>query len=457
MSLCTLRRVRVQVGRRAQFAVGAGSAYNVCREGGGLRWVSMRFGWRTTVVAVLAACAPVCAWAAEGPVDAPATPTPTAAPTLPALDDGESNAPVGRRLFDTGKLRADMGAYLISGYEYRRDSTFNIDDYDSFGILAAAVKGTAAWELGRDVSTRMSFDMDFGTGVFLSRNIFATIAYKSKLVAFDIGQMKVPFLLYEMTPENVRQILPSASIKKIGMGRDRGARLRGELALGDTQLRWWTGIFHGEGPSVLKNVDNRYVYTGRVQWIAVGKLTDSESDLEGGPLRLGVGASAMYTASLAHQELGQDDLYLKELRTAADFALKIHGFSLRAEYIHGDVKAGDLTDGFTRHAFWASAGYVLPLDLPVRLEPVARVLDYDFNSAQDGFVAQQGGPPVYGPYEYSRQRKLDVGLNIYLAERRLWLNLVYRTVRFLEGQKYDSDGGPLIGDQFTAYLHLGFP
>lgn len=411
-----------------------------------------------------AACALCAARAAAADPPLPAAATPTDRPVAPdkptpraALTDAESTEAIGMRALDAGKLRLDLGGYFIGGGELRRDSAFNTDDYDGMSILAANFKAAGLWELSADWASRIQLDMDFSTGVFLSKNLFASLVFHDKRFAVDIGQMKVPFLLYEMTPEAVRSILPQPLLRKLGMGRDRGIRLRGEVPAGSTLLRWWAGAFHGEGPSVLRNVDNRYLYAGRAQWVLLGKLTDTESDLEGGGLRAAVGASAMYTPSLATRELGEDDLYLEELRWAADAVVKYKGFSARAEYIRGKVFAGELTNGFSRYGLWGNVAYVLPLGWPVRIEPVVRLTQHDFNSSQDGFLRQAGAPAVYGAYELSEQRRVDVGVNFYMVDRHLWLNLAWRTVKFLEGQLYDLDGKPLIGDQFTAYLHMGFP
>ncbi len=388
-----------------------------------------------------------------GPVALPAVVTSEAAP----LTDGEHSMPVGRRAFESGKLRVDFGAYFQPGYEYRRDSAFNLDDYDSFAINNARLKGSSALEFRPDWTGRFNLDLDVSTGVFLSKNIYASIAWRDSRFAVDIGQMKVPFLMYDMIPDQGRQIIPGLPLNKLGLGRDRGIRVRGDVPVSGGQLRYWAGIFHGEGPSVLRNVDNRYVYAGRVVWSPRGNAHDAESDLEGGDLRGTLGFSTMYTPSLASMELGPDSRFLEEARGAIEGTLKFHGFSLRAEGLYGSVRPGPLTKGFSRYAVWGGAGYVLPWFQAIPIEPAIRIAQFDFDTSHDGFVAQPGSAAVYGASDSSAQRRLDVGVNLYLSGRKLFVNLAWRRVQFLEGQIYDVGGGPLIGDQFTAYLNLALP
>ena len=123
--------------------------------------------------------------------------------------------------------------------------------------------------------------------------------------------------------------------------------------------------------------------------------------------------------------------------------------------IHGWVKR---TDGskFERSVFSVQAGYVLPLDLPFALEPVARLEQHDLNDTLGTTGTTDDVRNLWLP-EFANQRLYDVGMTAYFNAHRAKVSAMWRRTDFLEGAK-DSTGAARnpVGDAVFVFGQLGW-
>jgi phosphate-selective porin OprO and OprP len=221
------------------------------------------------------------------------------------------------------------------------------------------------------------------------------------------GEWERPFSRQQITSSGSFHLVDRAiTDKAFGAGRDLGVALHNDYEK-SPKLEWALGVFNGTGDkpwfvgdvSSTVNADGTVTSTasskssftnvpdelkpavvGRLGFNVGGIKGYSEGDLEGGPLRLAVAASAQAS-------FDNDDTGAAGTRADVDFILKAHGFSLDgAVYVAAAEKEGGSGFADQEYAAWglhAQAGYVFA----GHVEPVVRYalvdLDGDDNDTQE--------------------------------------------------------------------------
>jgi hypothetical protein len=394
---------------------------------------------------------------------APSTPPPAPIPPQAARE----SAPERNSLFD--HLR--MGGYFQPAFVAQGDTEFNKDDADGFAFRNARLTGEGKLPIDELLASSFTFNFDVSTGVFLVRDVYGSVHLGEDWLSVDVGQMKAPFLLAEMVSEAKLQFAtPSAGMRRMAYGRDRGIRARGEVVLGGVYAGWAGAMQNGEGATVTQNSDSEYLYTGRLEVGPLGKVPLDEPDLEDSPFAFVLGGAVGHTESTTRKDLGLDDAGARETRMEGDLRLRFRGLTFRAELLKAQVHREDAGVRFGRYGFHAQAGYVLPLPVATKFEVVGRLEQIDLNDEQDG-VVQVGGTAgtddperltsgtaarQYTVPDNSEVRRIELGANAYVVDHRLKVQASYVRTDYQEGPKTEGGGNPIVGDLVQVQLQFGW-
>lgn len=297
-------------------------------------------------------------------------------------------------------LSVKFGGQVRAGAESSDDETTS-----GFVLRRARIwlNAQSPWPI---LSGRVQMAMDSGAIRVRDFQFFLTTDHAQVWV----GQGKLPMSRAFLTSGFALQLLERSRQHDLsGAARDIGVMVR---STPDSGLEWRLGVFNGTGEdavTVLGGEGSELVgddlsndpdklhpaLVGRLAWHSEGTQGYKSGDLEGGPLRGGLGFSARFDP-LAGEQGG----WLAEGQ--ADGILKLHGASLEVAGLWLAEEGGR-----ELRATYAQAGYVIA----GRVEPVARyeVLD------QSGDFSQE----ILG------------GLNVYLDGRRWKLQM--------QGQWNDDD------------------
>lgn len=390
----------------------------------------------------------------------PSAATAGAAPEAVAKADAAPPAPLKPLVL--GETALKLGGYVQPGAAIIADTEFNALDDDGFMFANARLTGSGRFEVSSILDLGYMFNFDVNSGNFSVRDVYGTFSLADDLVAFDIGQMKMPFSLALLQSEAELQMpfspgatlngLFAPGVRVMSFGRDLGVKVRGEAELGSTWLGWAAAVGNGEGGfRQRRNIDDEFIYVGRVEFGPFGEMRRSEPDLWKSDFKLVIGAAIGHAPELG-RGLGLQDVGAEETRFEADLRLHFQGFSLKSEVLlawRGDT---DTSPGFGRYGAYVQAGYVLPLDLGTQFEIVARWHQVDYNDADTGFDLQTGDVVQ----DNTEIRMIDIGANAYFYGHSAKVMLAYRLTDFLEGPRTDTNGDVLIGDALFVFAQFGW-
>ena len=377
-----------------------------------------------------------------------------------------------------------LGGYFQPGFAFVKDTPFDQQDRDGFVFFNARLTGEGDQRIHDDVVLGVRFNFDVGGGTFAVRDVYGAVDLLDGLLNIGVGQLKVPFMLAERTSESQLQFPVNTPLRTrtrtlrgagLSQGRDRGVRLRSEGMAGSVWVAGEIGVFNGEGQNAVQNSDDEYLYSGRLEVGPLGKLDYAEPDLHHSDFKFALGVSVSRTPSVASRSQGVGDTGAEDQRVAVDMRLRAAGFSLRAEYVQSSQTSDDAGQNVDRYGVYAQAGYVLPLGLPVKIEPAVRFSQYDNHDSEDGvsqLATAAGTEARYDVSDNTETRMIDIGLNTYIHDHALKLMVMYRVTDFLEGPKTDlgwreltrtgslggqaGEGEVLIGDSFYAMLQFAW-
>lgn len=196
------------------------------------------------------------------------------------------------------------------------------------------------------------FQSDFGKGSVSLKDFY--VDYR---VAGDVrvraGQYKRPFSRQQITSSGSQELVDRAITDKyFGAGRDVGVTVHNNYEK-SPDIEWAVGLFNGTGENVVPDKLNPAL-VARVGYNHGGIKGYTEADLEGGPLRFGVGASV-----LSELDLDGDDA--SGIRSELDYVIKMEGFSTTGGVYFATAQDGE---GFADQAsqalgFHVQAGYTV--------------------------------------------------------------------------------------------------
>ncbi len=286
--------------------------------------------------------------------------------------------PVITARYDKGVvLSTDDGAFqlkLALRNQFRFESTRPTEDGAEFNSRAYIPRARLQLEGHVFTVHRYKVEMSLGDrGNFgYLRDIYAERKLADAAVWLRVGQWKRPFNRQELVSDFGSAFNERANTAEfVGGGRDLGIALHNDYERSPDGLEWVVGVFNGFSgggdrptfattcaddpvameidcatttPSTIP-ADFGPAIVARAGWNTGGIKGYSEVDLEGGPLRLAVGAN--YKLDLADLSAGGQDSVAHNLShgLGADAMLKVEGFDLELGAYLMKLKAADARVG----------------------------------------------------------------------------------------------------------------
>ncbi len=345
-----------------------------------------------------------------------------------------------------------LGGYLQPGFVHVNNTDFFPDDQDGFDFANARVTGSGRHTVSGKLQIGFDFNFDVNAGNFSVRDALVSLIWRDGLVRFDIGQLKQPSALSLLQYQWGLQFPFSPESRRIAFGRDQGARLSSSSWIRDKVFLSGAFMFaNGEGGfRQRRNLDEKFQYTGRVEIGALSEVDLDDPDLENSRFGFVFGGYAGHTRSLGNG-LGLEDVGASETRTGGDVRMKFRGLSFRAEYLRGFRAANGQSPSLQRYATNAQVGYLLPIPIALpRFEVVFRFQQFDVNTGLDGSEGEEY------LVDNTARRIYEPGLVTYLYGHHAKLVLSYQLTDLLEGPRVDTNGAPLIGDAFLAFVQVAW-
>lgn len=229
-----------------------------------------------------------------------------------------------------------------------------------------------------------------------------------------VGQWKIDFNRERVDSSGRQQFVERSIVNRVfTIDRQMGVQLRGHLFKNTpADLRYYAGIFNGEGRGV-RNNDTNMLYAGRLQWNFLGRdlglrQTDVEfTELPTGSLAIGGMTNEGSCTRWSSSGCGNLDGFASPAIAATnqfkidqfvqEFAFKWQGFSLQQEYHRKTVRdrvavtENDLTGGYFQTGYFFNnllPSVPAPLELAVRYafvdEPNA--VDRAFENEREEFT-----------------------------------------------------------------------
>lgn len=283
-----------------------------------------------------------------------------------------------------GNYKAKVGGYAQMIYRNTAVDDKTKSDKSDFDIrrFKLQLKGYV-------VSPRIGykFQGEMASG-FKTEDAYVNYKFNSALT-LQVGQYKPPQARQELTSAS-KQLFPDRSMANdtFNLGRDQGLQAAGSFA--DKLVEYRVGIFNGNGPLV-KNPDDKHMYTGRVDINPLGSYKMDEAAWTSDKLLFNLGASfARNTVSALDVEgkgkfntdndvmekaLGLDGLSSVDFATnygsdltwllwTANLNARCQGFTFAAEYYNLNADPAKGAD-WDADGYYAQIGYQL---IPQRLE-----------------------------------------------------------------------------------------
>lgn len=248
---------------------------------------------------------------------------------------------------------------------------------------------------------------------------------------FQVGQYKVPYNHQRMLRVTGMQFVDrSAANNEFTMDRDIGLDIRSRDVAGLGFLRYYAGVYLGDGIALYGPGDFGLAYVGRVEVLPFGQYDDlEEADHErSSKPRMLIGGAFAYIDRDPHEQHGfggqipADGGKTSTLNATADLNFRVAGFSFEGGFFWRKATrriAGTNVDAMGQPvptvaprnglAYFTQAGYLLPR-LPVEL------------GLRWGQIKAQGDPTKTSLLD---QNELGGVLNYYFARHWVKLQLDY--------------------------------
>lgn len=266
-----------------------------------------------------------------------------------------------------------------------------------------------------------------------------------------MGQYKVPYSRQRVVSSGDLQMVDrSIANSEFNLDRDVGLDLRSSNLFGWDMLRYYAGVYMGEGHSSYENGDLGMMYLARIELLPLGLYTDYvESDLQRTSTpKLSIGAGFAYVEDAKNNRgiVGSTPLdggTTDTLNGNADIGFKYAGFSLESAFFwrEGTRNPGEAVDETGARlpveearngtGFYAQGGYLMPSkDIEV--------------STRFGQVM-----PSAGETSMESENELGLGLSHYFGEHAFKLQSDF--FRF-----WSDDGFSEGVNQFRLQLQMAY-
>lgn len=275
-----------------------------------------------------------------------------------------------------------LGGYVQSQVRVRENSAA-ANDEDGFRLARARLTATAEGTLG-DWRTSAFVEAELQP-TFSLADAFVTLSRplpKQGVVTFDLGQTRVPLSRQQMISDSRLSFVDKAQLATIAPDRDLGARV--SYVPSGVPVRVTAGAFNGEGKNQIQNINEGFLYAGRLEVTPFGGIQPyAESSFAKEPwisAAVSVGRN-----NLTPGEYREDRWIL-----GGDVSGSYRGLSGSVEYLRVQYRfSGDPTrlpgPDYNAQGWMAQLAYLLPVELPpakhTRIEIGARVEEIDRNDA----------------------------------------------------------------------------
>ena len=334
------------------------------------------------------------------------------------------------------------GGFVQEQFRTKENSVVQ-NDQDGFRLARARVTGTGAGKVG-DFDVASYFEMELQPQ-FSLYDAYVTISKalpKDGVLALDLGQTRVPISRQQLISDTRRAFVDGAQITTIAPDRDLGLRLwyvPSQLHM----VRVIGGVFNGEGRDQIQNINERYLWAGRVEITPFGDVQPyAESAFAGNWLS--------FAFSAGHNVLTPGVYEEKQISWGYDISGCWHGLSGSFEYLQvNHYYEGDPTKfpGKDYHAngFTAQLNYMLPIKLyrDTRLEIGARVEEID---RDDTDPIEMAGDPNQS------QRIYTAVISYYLRQHQLKIQIAGYHYTQIEDKTATGTDATYPEDQILAQV-----
>jgi hypothetical protein len=324
---------------------------------------------------------------ADQPPSDPTPPVPVPAPTVtppaPVVSPPARTEAAEEAMAPYEASSVTIGGYIQPQFRMRQDSPAQFDQ-DGFRFARARLILGGQTRAGNlELSAYVEAELQ---PTFALADAFVTASRKlpgQGRLTLDMGQMRVPISRQNLLSDSRLSFVDKAQLATIAPDRDLGAR----LGLVVPHLRWVRvvgGAFNGDGKNQVENINQSYLYAGRVEISPVGPNAPLAESAFGGHF---------VTAALSagHNKLDQGTDRETVTYLGADLSFAWRGLSGAVEYLevrHSFAGPGDpamLPPSFHANGWAAQLAYLLPIKLAplrqARLEVGFRVEEIDRNDA----------------------------------------------------------------------------
>ena len=289
-----------------------------------------------------------------------------------------------------------LGGYVQPQFRVRQNSPA-ADDENGFRFARARLTAAAEGRAGNLVlSAFIEAELQ---PEFTLADAFATVSRPlddKGVVTVDVGQTRVPFSRQQLISDSRLSFVDKAQLASIAPDRDLGLRAT-VVPPGLPLLRVIAGAFNGEGRNVVKNINESFLFAGRIEVTPLGGPAPyAESAFASDPW-------VSIAISAAHNKVGPANDLDTQLSLGADLSGAYRGISGSVEYLLVKHTFSDPSKpAFDAVGWMAQLAYLLPFELPpygqTRLEVAARVEEIDRN---DTVPIPQLGDPAQSVREYT--------------------------------------------------------
>jgi hypothetical protein len=309
---------------------------------------------------------------------------PVVAHAQPAPDSSSDDDPIPAPNYEPWTLR--MGGFIQPQFREKQQSVVG-GDTPGFRMARTRLTATGDGRAGNlELNAYVEAELQPQFSLF---DAFVTVGRKlpdGGHASLDMGQTRVPISRQQLESDTRLAFVEKAQLASIAPDRDLGARLT--IDPPDLPyIRVIGGVFNGEGRNQVENINDSYLYAGRLEFSPWGRdipLTKYQESMFAG---------RMLTAavSVGHNKLTEGTKHERQTFVGYDLAFAFRGFSGTFEYLqvlHRYDTAGDpatLPPEFDANGWVAQLNYMIPIKLPPfhesRFEVGARVEEIDRNNA----------------------------------------------------------------------------
>ncbi len=287
-----------------------------------------------------------------------------------AVTDAAAPAP------EPGAPTFRLGGYVQPQARLRQDDAVAQFDEDGFRFRRARLTLAAHRAFGQ-----VEYEVEVESELTPDFQLLDAYLAASACLAGDgrwrvaMGQLKAPVSRQTLLSDSRLSFVAKAELQGLAPDRQLGA-LGGLTVPYLPQVTLQAGVFNGEGRNQVQNVDQRFLYAGRLEVRPFGRgvpLTESAHD----------GDYLAVAMSAARNRTGTGVSVETALTLGGDVAFAWRGVSGSLEYLQVDhtFSMGSVLPAYRGNGFVAQAAYLLPLPgfAADRLEVGARFEEIDRN------------------------------------------------------------------------------